>query len=356
MAANEEIITAQTEQTAAPDAAAPATGAEGTTAGLSAAGTAGTVDTANRDQAQAAYPNGINTEYLNQYMNTLGGGVDHSNDINTMYQGLLDAQLNQLNAANQINQSNYDANRQQLEDYYNQQRNAASAEYERNRYNLNQQIASNGLNVGTGSQAALAMNNQYQANQTALGKAQMQAQAEIDRAVANLNVQYQADVASAIGENDYQKAAALYQDKLNREQQMMSYYQNLINEMNTRASYGDFEMMKQIYGTDAADIAKEVWAQQNPDAAYRQGAITAEEYKNITGEYPRGYTGAGSGSGRFNETYRQVGDAILKYSGGRWTYISGGTGGASHAAAYGDGWANVSADQVAAKLGDEYDG
>ena len=128
----------------------------------------------------------------------------------------------------------------------------------------------------------------------------MQAQAEIDRAIANLNVQYQADVAAAIGQNDYQKAAALYQDKLDREKQMTQYYQMLLSEMNTRASYGDFAMMRQIYGDDAANMAKEVWARQNPDAAYAQGNITAQEYYNITGVYPRGYKGAGSSGGSYH--------------------------------------------------------
>lgn len=240
---------------------------------------------------------------------------------------LLDSNLAQLEAANQINQSNYDANRQQLQDYYNQQRNAAAAEYERQRYNQNLQAQMNGLNVGTGSQMSLALNNQYQANQTALGKAQMQAQAEIDRAVANLNVQYQADVAAAIGQNDYQKAAALYQDKLDREKQMTQYYQMLISEMNTRASYGDFAMMRQIYGDDAANMALRVWAQQNPDAAYNQGNITAEEYKQITGKYPRGYKGTGSGGGyggsANNQTvrYDSEGNAYLYTGQNFWTPI-----------------------------------
>ena len=303
---DEEVITNQVNQNVPADPNAPATPAEGTTAGLNAAGTAtatnvaGEANTAVTNQAQAQYPNGINTEYLNNYMNTLGGGVDHSQDITQMYQGLLDSNLAQLEAANQINQSNYQANQDQLQEYYNQQRNAAAAEYERQRYNQNLQAQMNGLNVGTGSQMSLALGNQYQANQTALGKAQMQAQAEIDRAIANLNVQYQADVAAAIGQNDYQKAAALYQDKLDREKQMTQYYQMLLSEMNTRASYGDFAMMRQIYGDDAANMAKEVWARQNPDAAYAQGNITAQEYYNITGVYPRGYKGAGSSGGSYH--------------------------------------------------------
>lgn len=287
----------------------PTTTPTGTTtpATTPAAGTAGAVDTAARDQAQATYPNGINTEYLNNYMTALGGGQDHSNDINAMYKGLLDNNLAQLEAANKINQSNYDANRQNLIDSYNQQRNAASVDYERNRYNQNLQAQMNGLNVGTGSQMALALNNTYQQGQNALRTAQMKQQAEIDRAVANLNVQYQADIASAIAQNDYQKAAELYKDKLNREQQMTQYYKMLTDEMNTRASYGDFTMMKNIYGTDAANMALRVWATQNPQAAYDQKQITPQEYYNITGAWPRGYTppggGGGSGYNPFYDSY-----------------------------------------------------
>lgn len=305
------------------------TPAAGTTSALNVSGTTtsnattttnttNAANTAARDQAQATYPNGINTEYLNNYMTALGGGVDHSNDINNMYQGLLDKNLAQLEAANKINQSNYDANREQLIEDYNKQRAAANVDYERNRYNQNLQASMNGLNVGTGSQMALALNNTYQQGQNALRTAQMKQQAEIDRAVTNLNVQYQADIAAAIGDNDYQKAAALYQDKLNREQQITQYYKMLTDEMNTRASYGDFSMMRNIYGNDAADTALKVWATQNPQAAYDQGQITAEQFKNITGEYPRGYTpaGAGSGSGNFNDSWYAKAQRLNDKTGG----------------------------------------
>jgi len=298
----DELLTTNNTQTTTPTT----TGTTTTTASYSATtadkNLGGMSNTAARDQAQATYPNGINSEYLNNYMSALGGGVDHSNDINNMYQGLLDKNLAQLEAANKINQSNYDANREQLIEDYNKQRAAASVDYERNRYNQNLQAQMNGLNVGTGSQMALALNNTYQQGQNALRSAQMKAQADIDRAVTNLNVQYQADIAAAIGENDYQKAAELYKDKLNREQQMTTYYKMMTEEMNTRASYGDFSMMKQLYGTDAADTAKWVWATQNPRAAYDQGQITPQQYYNIVGEWPRGYTppSSGGGSGGYN--------------------------------------------------------
>ena len=309
--ADELLTTNNTQTPQAPEGTTSALNVSGTTTSAASQSSLGNVSSANRNQIQAANtaksatPSGINTDYLNSYMSALGGGVDHSDDINAMYKGLLDSNLAQLEAANKINQSNYDANREQLIEDYNTQRNAAAVDYERNRYNQNLQASMNGLNVGTGSQMALALNNTYQQGQNALRAAQIKQQAEIDRAVTNLNVQYQADIAAAIGENDYQKAAALYQDKLNREQQMTQYYKMLTEEMNTRASYGDFTMMKNIYGKDAADTALRVWATQNPQAAYDQKQITAEEFKNITGEYPRGYTPAGGsgGTGNFADSW-----------------------------------------------------
>jgi hypothetical protein len=304
--------------------------------------------------------------YVTQYANQLGGAVDHSNDINAMYQAQLQGNLSQLETANQINNANLEANREDLQKYYQQQQNAAAVNYERNKYNLNTQAAGNGLNVGTGSQMGLALNNQYQQTQGALGAAQMQAEAQLNRQISNLNIQYQGDIAAAIAQNDYQKAAALYNDKLQREQQLSSYYQMAVKEAQQRAAYGDFSVyaslygndmanqaqaewqrerdyenqqreqqqaayeleMEQarykqalqdaqnrmqfgdfsgyadIYGDDAARLAQQVWARQNPDSAYDQGAISADEYRNITGKYPAGYgAGSGSGSGNWNDSW-----------------------------------------------------
>lgn len=322
--------------------------------------------------------------YVTQYANQLGGGVDHSNEINQMYQSQLQGNLAQLESANQINNANLEANRADITKQYQQQMNAAATDYERNRYNLNQQAANNGLNVGTGSQMQLALNSAYQGRQGALGAAQQQAQDNLNRQISNLNIQYQADVANAIAQNDYQKAAALFADKQQREQQLTEYYQMMVKEANQRASYGDFSMMGQLYGTDAAAqaqaewqrerdyedqqramqqqayqderqqtlykqalqdaqnrasfgdfsgieavygpdaarMAQQMWVRSNPDSAYDQGQINAEEYKNITGKYPAGYTvsnGTGTGS---NATVRVVRDSTGKIT-GWYTYANG---------------------------------
>lgn len=62
------------------------------------------------------------------------------------------------------------------------------------------------------------------------------------------------------------------------------------------ASYGDFSGYAELYGQDAADTMAKTWAAANPLAAYLNGQIDEEQYRQITGEYPIGYTPPGTGS------------------------------------------------------------
>lgn len=62
-------------------------------------------------------------------------------------------------------------------------------------------------------------------------------------------------------------------------------------------SYGDFSGYAELYGEDAAKQMAMTWATANPLPAYLNGTITADQYYEITGEYPRGYDVPGSGGG-----------------------------------------------------------
>ena len=62
-------------------------------------------------------------------------------------------------------------------------------------------------------------------------------------------------------------------------------------------SYGDFSGYAELYGEDAAKQMAMTWATPNPLPAYLNGTITADQYYEITGEYPRGYDVPGSGGG-----------------------------------------------------------
>ena len=115
-----------------------------------------------------------------------------------------------------------------------------------------------------------------------LRTSQAEAMSEADRNIAELERQYQANVSSAIADNDYQRAQALLSEYNNG-------YSRDLNTAKTLAAYGDFSGYASLYGQDTANNMAALWNAQNPDLAYNTGRMTAEEYKAITGKYPKGY-------------------------------------------------------------------
>ena len=205
--------------------------------------------------------------------------------INDLYDAKKQSQLTQLESAYQESRAEAEAARDKLPGQYRQQANDLAAQYERNRRNFNLQAADAGLNTGTASQAALAQNSAYQRDMGALRTAQADAMTEADRGIAELERQYQANVSSAIADNDYQRAQALLNEYNNG-------YTRDLNTAKTLAAYGDFSGYAGLYGQDTANNMAALWKTQNPDLAYNTGRMSAEEYKAITGKYPAGYTPA----------------------------------------------------------------
>ena len=209
--------------------------------------------------------------------------------INDLYDAKKQSQLTQLESAYQASRAEAEAARDKLPGQYQQQANDLSAQYERNRRNFNLQAEASGLNTGTASQAALAQNSAYQRDMGNLRTAQADAMTEADRGIAELERQYQANVSSAIADNDYQRAQALLNEYNNG-------YTRDLNTAKTLAAYGDFSGYAGLYGQDTANNMAALWKAQNPDLAYNTGRMSAEEYKAITGKYPKGYTAPRSGA------------------------------------------------------------
>lgn len=202
--------------------------------------------------------------------------------VNDLYDAKQQSQLTQLESAYQASRAEAEAARDKLPGQYRQQANDLAAQYERNRRNFNLQADASGLNTGAASQAALAQNSAYQRDMGALRTSQAEAMAEADRGIAELERQYQANVSSAIADNDYQRAQALMNEYNNG-------YSRDLNTAKTLAAYGDFSGYAGLYGQETANSMAALWKAQNPDLAYNTGRMTAEEYKAVTGKYPAGY-------------------------------------------------------------------
>ncbi len=212
--------------------------------------------------------------------------TDYRDTINQMYDAQKTARETELKSAYEQSMSDYKAAQDKIAPQYQQSANDLATQYERNRRNFNQQAVGNGINTGAASQAALAQNNEYLRAFGNLRQEEANALAESERQIANLTAQYQSAVASALADNDFNRAQMLYKEGVDSEERALKDAQIL-------AQFGDFSGYASLFGQGQADAMAALWAAQNPDLAYNTGRITADEYFVMTGKRPAGWTASG---------------------------------------------------------------
>lgn len=74
-------------------------------------------------------------------------------------------------------------------------------------------------------------------------------------------------------------------------------YDRAMAEAALRATSGDFEPYKQMWGDEAGNRLQQVWSAQVLMPLYSAGQMDAETYKSIAGVYPVGYVPPGQGGG-----------------------------------------------------------
>ena len=226
-------------------------------------------------------------EAYKQYQQT-----QNTDQINGMYDAQKQAQLGALESVYNQNMSNAQAARDQIPQQYQQRANDLAVQYERQRRNLNQQAAANGLNTGAGSQMQLALGSNYNRDYGNLRTAQQQAINDADRGIRDLQSAYQSSVQQAVANNDYQRAQALLSEYQNQ-------YKQQLQQAQTLASYGDFSGYSGIPGYSQQQIynMRNAWIASNPQLAYNTGALSAEDYYRMTGQWPAGYQNPNAGGG-----------------------------------------------------------
>lgn len=199
--------------------------------------------------------------------------------INDMYDAQINSQRAALQESGDQSVSDAQANRDQIANIYQTQRNAAAVDWERQRRNFLEGANRNGINTGAGSQAQLALMGQQQRTQTSLGGAQAQAETEADRNIADIRRNTQAAINEAVSKNDYQRAAALL-DEYNQ------IYTRTVQKAEALAQYGDFSGYAGLYGNEQAASMRNNWLARNPDVAYMMGQITEYQYNNLKNGVP----------------------------------------------------------------------
>ena len=151
------------------------------------------------------------------------------------------------------------------------------------------------LNRGSGSQQALGLGLGRSVAAGKLAQQQNLALEENARQKQLLETSYKNQVAQAVSEHDYKRAAALLDDYNN---------QNTWLDKNAAAmaSFGNFTGYEQMYGPETSGIMQNFWIGSNPELAYNTGVIDEERYEKITGRKPPDYVPpAGSGGGGSND-------------------------------------------------------
>ena len=130
--------------------------------------------------------------------------------INDIYNRQKESTLRTLKSAYDSNVASIDTAKKALDTNAYEAKREAAGDAAITRQRLNEAFAANGLNTGAVGQANLALLNQKAANLNKIDLAKQQAQQEYDAQKAALMQTYQAEVKSAIQQNDADKAKALY--------------------------------------------------------------------------------------------------------------------------------------------------
>ena len=130
--------------------------------------------------------------------------------INSIYDRQKESTLRTLKSAYDSNVASIDTARKALDTNAYEAKREATGDAAITRQRLNEAFAANGLNTGAVGQANLALLNQKAANLNKIDLARQQAQQEYDAQKAALMQTYQAEVKSAIQQNDADRAKALY--------------------------------------------------------------------------------------------------------------------------------------------------
>ena len=224
-------------------------------------GTSSTVDSAtdrrgNYDQQIQGY-----IEQLQQMQGQkTTTAADQSDYIRQMYEQQLAANKAQLESDYNQNVSNLDSEAGKIGSNYYEQRRQTQANADRAQASYNEMANASGLNSGTGGQAALSRSNQLQSDLTALGNAEAQNRAEIERQRTLLGQQYQNAIQKAQAENNMELAQKLYQEAVRVDESIIDASKNdsnraleilnmMLNQVGSERDYASQDAQK------AADLA-----------------------------------------------------------------------------------------------------
>lgn len=213
---------------------------------------------------------------------------------NTLYDSALAKSKAALEAAYNSSKLALEQAKAKIPATYQAQANTTAANAEKEKQAFNEQAAYSGLNTGTGSQVQLAMANQAMADQASIRAAEANALQDAENQLSALYVEYQGNIAQAIANNEYDRAAALLAEYKQAAQSVvdvasdqaylnLSYTQNNTSVSNTNyerlvamaealAAVGDYSGYLALgWTSDMVKNAEATWKAANPDIMAYKG-------------------------------------------------------------------------------------
>lgn len=236
---------------------------------------------------------GLEAEEGQLFLPTLPTYTPQIDATNSLYDAALAKSKAALEAAYNNSKLELEQAKAKIPATYQAAANTAAANAEKEKQGFNEQAAYSGLNTGTGSQVQLAMANQAMADQASIRSAEATALTDAENQLAALYVEYQGNIAEAIANNEYDRAAALLAEYKQAAQSVvdvasdqaylnLSYTQNNTSVSNTNyerlvamaeslASVGNYSGYLALgWTSDMVKNAEATWKAANPDImAYR---------------------------------------------------------------------------------------
>lgn len=203
--------------------------------------------------------------------------------VNDVYDALNQSTMAQLLASYNNAKSEMEYAMGKLPALYQQQKNATAANSEREKMAFREQAAASGLNYGNRSQAALAFANQLQNSLGQLNTAEANALADAQQQLTQLYTNYQQQIAQAVAENNYQRAAALLQEYRTAEESLVN---TSLNQANMNLQVADFNRTtRQNNYQNSLDLANSLANGGYFGSLGSLGGLTADQINQLQRQY-----------------------------------------------------------------------
>lgn len=195
--------------------------------------------------------------------------TDRAAAVNSSYDAAKAASVAPIESAYQQSLLSADAARAKIPETYQAQANSVASTASRNRLGFNEAANASGLNVGAGSQVALAQNTALQNNLATVRTNEANALSTADAQRTALDADYQAKISAAISRNEYERASALYSEYKNAASDLQAAAKE---RASTLAGAGDFSGYAALGYTDEQVAAmQKAWIAKNPALAANLG-------------------------------------------------------------------------------------